>query len=152
MQAKRDSSGVPSNIPPVVIVPSLLGSKLQAQLDGLKSAYLLSLSSSEWMGTHPIVVHHGGRARIRYWYCWSEWKDWFTVWVSYTELSPFMFDCWCEQLQLHFDDRTGRSFNTSGSSSSFIPHDEEEVGIHRSARFLLQESTFVLPIMGVLMP
>jgi hypothetical protein len=41
-QAKRQSSGgvaVPSTLTPVVIVPSLIGSKLQAQLDGYRSEY-----------------------------------------------------------------------------------------------------------------
>ena len=54
-QGKRQG-GVPSSLTPVVIVPSLIGSKLQAQLNGYRSQYVLCT----WTTRHDT---HDARVR-----------------------------------------------------------------------------------------
>jgi len=49
----------------------------------------------------------------RHWYCWTEWRNWFTVWVDFVELT--LMNCWTERMSLHLDDRSGRSYNTPGT-------------------------------------
>ncbi len=48
----------------------------------------------------------------RHWYCWTEWRDWFTVWMDFVELT--LMNCWTERMSLHLDGRSGRSYNTPG--------------------------------------
>jgi hypothetical protein len=49
----------------------------------------------------------------RHWYCWTEWRDWFTVWVDFVEIA--LMNCWTERMSLHLDERSGRSYNTPGT-------------------------------------
>lgn len=88
-KTKRQASGVPESMSPLVIVPSLIGSKLQAQLNSYQSAH---------------------------WYCWTEWKDWFTIWANFEEFLPVLINCFFEQFALHLDQTSGRSYDTPGVS------------------------------------
>lgn len=92
---KRQEAGgpVPSGLTPLVIVPSLLGSRLQAQLNHVQTSH---------------------------WYCWTEWRDWFTVWVDFVEIA--LMNCWTERMSLHLDERSGRSYNTPGVEVSYIDY------------------------------
>ena len=51
----------------------------------------------------------------RHWYCWTEWREWFTIWFNVEDLITPFINCWYEQMALHLDPRTGRSFSAPGS-------------------------------------
>jgi lysophospholipase-3 len=57
-----------SGLPPLVVVPGLLGSQLQAKLD------------------KPNVVHS---------YC-SKTSDWYTLWLNVEQLLPFVINCFVD--------------------------------------------------------
>lgn len=95
-KGKRQSGGQPgSGVRPVVLIASMIGSRLQAQLDGYRSSH---------------------------WYCWTEWREWFTIWFNFEDLVTPFINCWYEQMALHLDPRTGRSFSTPGVNIRYIDY------------------------------
>jgi hypothetical protein len=99
----------------VVLIASMIGSRLQAQLDGYRSSYASEASA-------PVVVRTAGLNWLfaRHWYCWTEWREWFTIWFNFEDLVTPFINCWYEQMALHLDPRTGRSFSTPGSLNPWI--------------------------------
>jgi hypothetical protein len=62
-----------------------------------------------------VVISHQVVSSRRHWYCFTEWREWFTVWVNAEELIPILVNCWYERMSLHFDSTSGRSFNPPGT-------------------------------------
>ena len=65
---------------PVVIIPGLGGSQLEAKLD------------------KPSVNHF---------YC-SRTSDWYTIWFSITQLIPPFVNCWADNIKLLWDPITNK--------------------------------------------
>jgi hypothetical protein len=51
----------------------------------------------------------------RHWYCFTEWREWFTIWFNWHEFIVPFINCWYEQMSLQLDPRSGRSFNKPGT-------------------------------------
>ena len=74
---------------PVVIIPGLGGSQLEAKLD------------------KPSVNHF---------YC-SRRSDWYTIWFSITQLIPPFVNCWADNIKLLWDPSTNKYSNNHGIST-----------------------------------
>lgn len=73
---------------PIVIVPGIGGSQLEAKLD---------------------------RNKTSHWYCYGSSSDeWYTMWLSIEELMPFAEQCWVDNMKLVWDEASGRMQNTEG--------------------------------------
>lgn len=74
-----------STIPPIVIVPGMTGSRLQAK-----------------------YVHREGVE----WYCSKVTDDWFDLWINSWEMLPLVQNCWAEAIRLEWVD--GKYQNAKG--------------------------------------
>jgi len=73
--------------PPVVIVPGIGGSQIQASLD---------------------------RSRTLHWWCYRKY-GWYTLWLNIEEfLSPLPLECWTDDIKLVYNKTTDRMENTPG--------------------------------------
>jgi lysophospholipase-3 len=77
-----------SGLPPLVVVPGLLGSQLQAKLD------------------KPNVVHS---------YC-SKTSDWYTLWLNVEQLLPFVINCFVDNARMVYNASTGSFASPPGVS------------------------------------
>ncbi|CAI8056249.1 Phospholipase A2 group XV [Geodia barretti] len=72
---------------PIVIVPGILGSQLEAKLSKTK--------------------------HTPHWYC-AKNSDWFTMWLNVKELLPGVVDCFSYNVMLHYDSATDTYHDTEG--------------------------------------
>lgn len=73
--------------PPVILVPGLEGSQLDAKLD------------------KPSTVN---------WLCSRKTKDWFPIWVDVKEFFPEVIDCFMDNLSMRYNRTTRRTTNAPG--------------------------------------
>jgi len=76
---------------PVVIVPSLLGNKIEAKLD---------------------------KNHSNFWYC-DRHADWYTIWLNTDEWYPFIFNCWIEDFTLQYDYDSQNYSNPDGVQTRY---------------------------------
>ncbi|XP_066927117.1 lysosomal phospholipase A and acyltransferase-like [Clytia hemisphaerica] len=74
-------------ITPIVIVPGIGGSQINAKLNKSSSKHI---------------------------YCYKSSSDWFTIWLSIEELLPWAKDCWVENFKLQWNEENGRMENVPG--------------------------------------
>jgi len=87
---------------PVILVPGLGGSSLQAKLNKRDTASLTAPEQS----TEPPSVSSDP------WYCFKEWNSWFEIWLAFYELvaNP----CWLRHLRVEYDAATNTYANATG--------------------------------------
>ncbi|KAJ5077898.1 group xv phospholipase a2 [Anaeramoeba ignava] len=73
---------------PILIMPGLAGTKLQAELKDFKS---------------------------KYWFC-KENEDWFRAWVAVDRLVPELIECWIEMLSVEFNSTTQKVHSPKGAT------------------------------------
>lgn len=71
---------------PILLVPGLHASRLEAKLD--KPKVVKSICSKK--------------------------SDWFTIWFNPLQLSPFSVDCWIDNFGMDFDEASGKPVNRAG--------------------------------------
>ncbi len=71
---------------PVVLIPGLSGSKMEAKLDKKETVSRVCAKKS----------------------------DWFLIWFSLTEVSPVVVKCFFDNFRLVFDETTNRTVNSPG--------------------------------------
>ncbi|XP_014277926.1 lysosomal phospholipase A and acyltransferase [Halyomorpha halys] len=72
---------------PVILVPGVGGSQLEAQLD------------------KPTVTHH---------YCTRRSFDYTSLWLNVKQLLPKLIECWVDNMKLNYDDLSNKTFNQPG--------------------------------------
>lgn len=72
---------------PVILIPGLLGSRLQAQIDKKHRVNIL---------------------------CRKNTKNWQDMWLSVKSFLPFLVDCWLDNARLEFDPSSGFTKNPQG--------------------------------------
>lgn len=72
---------------PIVIVPGIGGSQIQAKLE--KNA-------------------------TKYYWCYKRYENWFTLWLNIEELIPWFSECWVDNLKLVPSPTSGKMENTPG--------------------------------------
>ncbi|XP_065676253.1 lysosomal phospholipase A and acyltransferase-like [Hydra vulgaris] len=79
--------GNSSTLTPIVIVPGIGGSQIEAKLDRNESLH-------NW--------------------CYKKYPDWFTIWLSVEELIPLVEPCWADNIKLNYNDDSKRMENSKG--------------------------------------
>ena len=114
---------------PIVLVPGLAGSQLEAKLSKDSSAH---------------------------YFCYKH-LDWFTIWINVEEFWPYVVDCFAENMMLTYDPATGAFANASqieirapgfGNTSTIEYLDTDEV-IGKYFRDLLVSLTKIGYVRGV---
>nr|XP_039249958.1 phospholipase A2 group XV-like [Styela clava] len=102
---KNDYKKIASNInagevqrKPIVLVPGVLGSRLQAKLN-------LSYSPG--------------------WLC-EKIRDWFDIWLNIEELTPFYVNCWVYDISMRYDNRTKKVANQEGVKTRILDFGKTE--------------------------
>jgi len=85
---KKSSFNPTTSVEPILIIPGLLASSLEAKLQGNKPPHF---------------------------YCKTN-SDWFLIWVDQNQLIPGVVDCLVHNLELHYDPVNNKVTNTSGVS------------------------------------
>lgn len=81
------SAPTSNGMSPIVIVPGIGGSQINAKLHRNKSEHF---------------------------FCYKKYEDWYTIWLSIEELLPWAEECWVENFKLQWDDKSGRMQNVPG--------------------------------------
>jgi len=80
-----------AKLSPVIILPGLGGSAMQAKLD---------------------------KAKVPHWWCWSNWDSWFRLWLPIEEI--LAQDCWFDNLQLLYNPVTNEYSSPPGVTTDVI--------------------------------
>jgi len=85
--SRRKDPPVKKDLPPIVVIPGIVGSVLEARLN---------------------------KTTAPHWTCYSR-SDWFKIWLSADVLVPFEGDCWVDNLKLDYRPLTqGGAHNSTG--------------------------------------